>query len=102
MSTAQVCESDISIASTEAVLAPNLCHRVEELWFDDGTLVLHAGTSTFRVYRALLAKISPVFHDMLAFPQPVDGEKIDGCPVVRLPDNDSDLKCFLQALFDYT
>ncbi|KAJ7793712.1 hypothetical protein B0H14DRAFT_3889153 [Mycena olivaceomarginata] len=38
---------------------------------------------------AFLAARSPVFRDMLAFPQPPDSELIDGCPVVlhALPDN---------------
>ncbi|KAJ7452259.1 hypothetical protein FB451DRAFT_1050917 [Mycena latifolia] len=75
--------------------------RVEDLWFHDGTLVLAAGRSSFRVYGGLLAKQSPVFQDMLAFPQPADAEVIDGCPVVHLEDNEDDLRCFLKALFDY-
>jgi hypothetical protein len=75
--------------------------RIEELWFKDGTLVLAAEGSLFRVYGGLLAKRSPVFHDMLQIPQPEDAELFDGCPVVHLPDNKCDLRCFLNALFDY-
>ncbi|KAJ7671713.1 hypothetical protein B0H17DRAFT_1085005, partial [Mycena rosella] len=75
--------------------------RDDELWFTDGTLVLSAGRSSFRVYGGLLAKRSPVFHDMLQFPQPDDAEVVDGCPVVHLQDNEADLRCFLNALFDH-
>ncbi|KAJ7757344.1 hypothetical protein DFH07DRAFT_884988 [Mycena maculata] len=77
------------------------CHRVDELWFADGTLVLAAEKSLFRVYGGLLAKRSAVFQDMLEFSQPEDAEAIDGCPVVHLADSDEDLKYFLRALFDY-
>ncbi|KAJ7034077.1 hypothetical protein C8F04DRAFT_1351749 [Mycena alexandri] len=75
---------------------------VEKLWFSDGTLVLVAGTSMFRVYGGLLLpKHSPVFDHMLESPQPSDTELIDGCPVVHLADNHNDLKSFLLALIDY-
>ncbi|KAJ6480496.1 hypothetical protein C8R47DRAFT_1218697 [Mycena vitilis] len=75
--------------------------RVEDLWFHDGTLVLVAGSSLFRVYRGQLAKRSSVFHDMLELPQPATAETIDGCPVVRLWDDERDLCYFLNAIFDY-
>jgi len=71
------------------------------LWFKDGTLVLRAGALSFRVYGGFLADRSPVFHDMLGFPQPEYAPTVDGCPVVQLSDTESDLRCFLKALFDY-
>ncbi|KAJ7062512.1 hypothetical protein C8F01DRAFT_1251334 [Mycena amicta] len=75
--------------------------RVEELWFNDGTLVIKAENLLFRVYGGLLAKVSPIFEAMLAIPQPKDMEQIDGCPVVELPDAAHDTYPFLKALFDY-
>ncbi|KAJ7671245.1 hypothetical protein DFH06DRAFT_1082678 [Mycena polygramma] len=79
--------------------------RVEELWFSDGSLVIQAQTSLFRVSGAVLAARSDVFKDMLSLPQPATGsadveEKIEGCPVVRLPDAAVDVKRFLKAIFD--
>ncbi|KAJ7186039.1 hypothetical protein C8R46DRAFT_937682 [Mycena filopes] len=74
---------------------------VEGLWFNDGTLVLQAGTAAFRVYGGFLAERSPVFHDMLQFPQPEGGHRIEGCPVVELSDDKHDLEYFLRALFDH-
>ncbi|KAJ7133802.1 hypothetical protein C8R46DRAFT_923496 [Mycena filopes] len=74
---------------------------VEGLWFNDGTLVLQAGAAAFRVYAGLLAERSPVFHDMLQFPQPEGGSLIEGCPVVELSDDKRDLECFPRALFDH-
>ncbi|KAJ7232026.1 hypothetical protein B0H12DRAFT_203163 [Mycena haematopus] len=74
--------------------------RVEELWFSDGSLVVQAEQSCFRVFRTTLAARSSVFNDMLAFRQPPDTETIDGCPVVRLPDSAKDVTCFFRAIFD--
>ncbi|KAJ7729772.1 hypothetical protein B0H16DRAFT_1586304 [Mycena metata] len=79
---------------------PNSPKRVEELWFEDGNIVLQAGDSQYRVYRGVLAARSPVFRDMLAFPQPPDSELVDGCPLVRLPDCDIEVTFFLKTLFD--
>ncbi|KAJ7764718.1 hypothetical protein B0H16DRAFT_1717950 [Mycena metata] len=76
-------------------------HRVEKLWFRDGTLVLTADNVLFRVYGGLLAQESLIFEDMLRIPQPPDAETVEGCPVVHLPDNGRDVEYFLKALFDY-
>ncbi|KAJ6577802.1 hypothetical protein B0H19DRAFT_985414 [Mycena capillaripes] len=74
--------------------------RVEDLWFSDGSLVIQAEQSLYRVYRAVLGARSTVFNDMQSFPQPEDGETIEGCPVVKLPDAAADVTCFLRAIFD--
>ncbi|KAJ7257166.1 hypothetical protein B0H12DRAFT_1015546 [Mycena haematopus] len=75
--------------------------RVPALWFPDGNLVLSAGSVLFRVFKGILAARSPVFADMLAFPQPEDAETLDGCPVLRLDDSAADTMYFLKAIFDY-
>lgn len=75
-------------------------HRIPELWFEDGNLIVQAGHRVFRVYRGVLAARSPVFHDMLSFPQPSDSELLEGCPVVRLHDDSAEVLIFLKAIFD--
>ncbi|KAK7050721.1 BTB domain-containing protein [Favolaschia claudopus] len=75
--------------------------KIESLWFADGTLVLQAENTIFRVYPGLLATASPVFKDMLAFPQPHDGPKYEGCPLVQLHDSASDVAHFLKAIIFY-
>ncbi|KAJ7610501.1 hypothetical protein FB45DRAFT_761262 [Roridomyces roridus] len=78
------------------------CEVAQSLWFNDGTLIVHAGTSLFRVYGGLLAERSPIFHDMLQIPQPPGGgETFAGCPIVHLSDDPHHLKCFFLALFDH-
>ncbi|KAJ6567043.1 hypothetical protein B0H19DRAFT_717201 [Mycena capillaripes] len=73
---------------------------VQELWFEDGNIVIEAGKSQYRVYQAFLAARSSVFQDMFAFPQPPDSELFEGCPLVRLPDPDVEVTPFLKAIFD--
>ncbi|KAJ7490872.1 hypothetical protein FB451DRAFT_1124434 [Mycena latifolia] len=83
----------------EVNTAPSRLQRDPELWFEDGNLVLQAENSQFRVYRGILAARSPVFHSMLSFPQPPDSELVDGCPLVHLPDAESEVAEFLSAIF---
>ncbi|KAJ7061520.1 hypothetical protein C8F01DRAFT_1369051 [Mycena amicta] len=74
--------------------------RIEDLWFDDGDLVLQAGQAQYRVYRVLLGMHSPVFRDMLGFPQPADYERVEDQPLVHLPDLEAEVTPFLKALFE--
>ncbi|KAJ6623706.1 hypothetical protein B0H10DRAFT_1873027 [Mycena sp. CBHHK59/15] len=74
--------------------------RVQELWFNDGNLVVQAENHLYRVTKGILAARSPIFSDMLSFPQPPDSDLVDGCPAVRLPDSAGDVTVFLKAIFD--
>ncbi|KAF9465095.1 hypothetical protein BDZ94DRAFT_1214956 [Collybia nuda] len=69
-------------------------------WYEDGNLVLEAGNTRFRISKGVLAAQSPVFQEMLSFPQPPDEEAFDGCPVVRLYDSPDDVGYFLKAIYD--
>ena len=71
------------------------------VWYDDGNIVLIAGSTAFKLYKGILASVSPVFKDMFAFPQnPTDCEIYDGCPVFHMPDIAQDLRPLLKALHD--
>ncbi len=84
--------------------------RHDELWFDDGDLVLIAGGIEFRVYKEPLLVHSPILRDMLL----ADGEgsATDGAhishendnkqpvlAILRLSDSPEDLEHFLQGFF---
>ena len=58
--------------------------RCAELWFPDGSIIMRAEDTLFKVYKGTLMQQSELFHDLLTLPQPVDDETIDGCPVVWL------------------
>ncbi|KAH9019982.1 hypothetical protein EDB85DRAFT_2153370 [Lactarius pseudohatsudake] len=79
-----------------------------DLWFSDGSVVLQAESTLFRVHKSQLARRSVVFSDMFTLPQPVvttshatfAEESHEGCPVVRLHDSERDVANLLLALYD--
>jgi hypothetical protein len=76
--------------------------KVDDLWFSRDTIVIRAENKMFQVSSSILAARSAVFRDMLAFPQPTgdDTEKVDGSPVVHLPESARDVEVFLRAIYD--
>ncbi len=74
--------------------------RVENLWFDDGSVVIKAQTKLFRVSRGILAAQSAIFADMFRVPQLPGAEQIHGCPVVNMPYQARDVTVFFRAMFD--
>jgi len=74
--------------------------RSPDIWFEDGSIVLQAELTQFRVYRGILSANSPIFRDMFSLPQPNEGELVEGCPVVTLFDSAVDLSHFLRAIHD--
>ncbi|KAJ7121930.1 hypothetical protein C8R46DRAFT_974692 [Mycena filopes] len=74
--------------------------KAENLWFKDCGLVIRAGNVVFGISGEILASKSPIFRDMLRIPQPANGETLEGCPVVSLPDDPVDTTVFLRAIFD--
>ena len=72
-------------------------------WFEDGTIIIHAQSTRFKVYRGMLADKSAVFADMLSLPEPSIAETDDlfyECPVVRLSDSAEDWEHMLEAVFN--
>ncbi|KAM5539308.1 hypothetical protein V8D89_006999 [Ganoderma adspersum] len=76
----------------------NSLKRHAEFWFDDGSVVLVARNTGFRVYRALLAAQSTVFSDMFSSSSPDAEAMLEGCPVVQLSDSPRDVEHFLRVL----
>src|SRR6202034_3632094 len=76
-------DSDASISNST---------RHSEFWFNDGSIVLNADTTLFRVHRTTLSAHSPVFSDMFGIPQPPEQCAIEGCMVVHLPDAAADVE----------
>lgn len=75
--------------------------RCDDLWFVDGTVVLQAEKTLFRVYFGILIKYSSFFESLFTLPQPPDAETYDGCPLVILQgDTAEDVYDFLRAMFD--
>ncbi|KAJ7043731.1 hypothetical protein C8F04DRAFT_1073109 [Mycena alexandri] len=70
-----------------------------DIWYSDGSVVLQAQDTQFRVHWSLLAQNSSFFRDMQALPQPPDQPSVEGCPVVRLHDAVADVKNLLTVLY---
>ena len=90
-------ESSITIPNLNRDNAPS---TADDLWFNDGTIVLRAEDSIFRVYGGFLGTVSSFFHDMLSMPSPEEGNVMfEGCPLIVLDDSANDLTSFLKAIF---
>ncbi|KAJ7633425.1 hypothetical protein DFH06DRAFT_1004367 [Mycena polygramma] len=73
--------------------------RSPDVWFEDGTIILEAECTQFKVFKGILAANSTVFNDMLVVGSiPDTNEMVQGCPVVHVYDTALDLKHFLKAL----
>lgn len=83
-----------------------LPQRDEELWMEDGNLILVTPSVQFRVYRGPLIGQSLVFRDMLSLPQPAEhfASRHPSCadciPCITIPLSDSpeDLRHFLRVM----
>ncbi|KAL4244374.1 hypothetical protein ABKN59_010543 [Abortiporus biennis] len=75
-----------------------LPQRCEELWFEDGSVVIQAENTLFRVHSGVLAAQSEVFRDMFSLPPPADAETYDGCAFVRVSDSAEDMKHLLMVM----
>lgn len=69
-----------------------------DVWYLDGSAILLAENTLFRVYSGLLAQYSTVFRDMFQIPQPDLQEQYDGLPLIELYDSAVDLRRFLIAM----
>ena len=94
----------MSVAKAEANEDESIL-RHPDLWFSDGSIVLKAESTIFRVHISQLARRSLFFRDLFSLPQPasdpvgLDGT-FDGYPLLVLHDSAEDLCNLLKALYD--
>ncbi|KDQ56618.1 hypothetical protein JAAARDRAFT_131820 [Jaapia argillacea MUCL 33604] len=74
--------------------------RRSDIWYEDGSVILVAEATGFKVYKGVLAANSEVFRDMFDLSVPSTGGSVDGCPIVLLSDDALDVKHLLNALLD--
>jgi hypothetical protein len=87
---------------------PQSLTKHADLWFCDGSVILQAESTLFRVHKSQLSRRSIVFSDMFALAQPpimtthatLADENYEGCPVVKLHDSAEDVANLLLALYD--
>ena len=93
-------ENDVGTPGQSDDSGASTLERHPDLWLDDGSIVLQAETTLFRVHRTTLSTHSTVFSDMFGIPQPPDQDAIEGCTVIQLPDTREDTEFLLRALYD--
>jgi hypothetical protein len=96
--------ADSQVAKTEANQDEGVS-RHPDLWFSDGSVVLKAEGTLFRVHISQLVRRSLFFRDLFSLPQPgKDAVELDGtfggCPLLVLHDSAEDLSNLLKALYD--
>jgi len=97
----RISEPDESHASSLHGGSSQQVTRSTDYWFDDGSIVLQAEWTQFRVHRSTLALYSSVFRDMFELPQPDNGEPmVDGCVLVHLPDSMDEITEMLASLYN--
>ncbi|KAJ7650001.1 hypothetical protein FB45DRAFT_997174 [Roridomyces roridus] len=74
--------------------------RSSEIWHSDGSVVLQAGCTQFRVHWSVLSLHSSFFRDLQGLPQPPDEPQVEGCPLIQLSDSSEDLETVLKSLYD--
>ncbi|KAJ6593500.1 hypothetical protein B0H19DRAFT_1365572 [Mycena capillaripes] len=72
-----------------------------DIWYDDGSIVLQAQNTQFRVHWSILSQHSSFFREIRGLPQPPSNQpSVDGCPVVELQDDVTDVEHLLKILYD--
>jgi len=86
-----------------SLVTPTTLARSQDVWYDDGNVVIQAENTAFKVFRGILASNSAVFADMFSVPQPtsVTGPDVyDSCPLIQIYDTPEDARHFLKAIHD--
>lgn len=74
--------------------------RHQDLWFEDGSIVIAGSDISFRLHRGVLARHSGVFKDTFQIPQGEQSLTVDGCPAVQLHDPGEHLILLFTILYD--
>lgn len=72
----------------------------EDMWFEDGNIILVCESIGFRVYKGILSSQSEVFRDMFSIGNPSEDDTFNGCAIVHLSDSAHDFLYFLKTFHD--
>ncbi|KDQ49704.1 hypothetical protein JAAARDRAFT_143080 [Jaapia argillacea MUCL 33604] len=78
--------------------------RSDDLWYEDGSVVLQAGMRLFRVHTSILSRHSEVLKTTFSLPQAPEPatEIYEGCPLVEVIDAAIDWEHYLKAIYDWS
>ena len=72
----------------------------DDLWFEDGNVIIVAENVWYKLHRGILAKHSGVFRDMFQVADSSAGDSVQGCPTVSVTDDAQHMTLFLLLLYD--
>jgi len=72
-----------------------------KIWYSDGSVVIQAENTQFRVHASVLSQHSTMFNDMFGLAKPSDETRVEGCPLVTVTDTATDWAHVLTTLYDY-
>ena len=94
---------EIPVYDMPSLVTPTTLIRSQDVWYDDGNVVVQAENIVFKVFRGILASNSTVFADMLSVPQPINmtgPDMYDSCPLIQIYGTPEDARHFLKAIHD--
>lgn len=105
LQTLSITDPDQQVHTAPASVAPSSrigVQKCNQLWFEDGSIILQAETTQFRVYRAVLQAQSRLLHSEFSLENVNlrSGEEVEGCPLVHLSESSVDVEHFLKVLHD--
>ena len=95
--------TEIPAYDMPSLVTPTTLIRSQDVWYDDGNVVIQTENTVFKVFRGILASNSAVFADMFSVPQPTNAtvpDAYDSCPLIQMYDTPEDAKHFLKAIHD--
>lgn len=84
---------------TKKVFGIENIKRSQNLWFHDGSIILQAQKTQFRVHRSVLCNYSKVFQDMFTVPQQEVSAVVDGAPLIHVIDKAIDWENVLGVIY---
>ena len=94
----------MSSESLQSQLNQGLLVKHPEFWFSDGSLILCAQSTLFRVHISQLCRKSVFFRDLFSLPQPSPSDanerQLEGCPVLDLHDSSEDVANLVRVIYD--
>ncbi|KAG2106581.1 uncharacterized protein F5147DRAFT_700486 [Suillus discolor] len=80
--------------------SPSPPPHLNDLWYDDGSVVLKAGDDFFCVHGSILSQKSSVFATILLQSQTENTGTHEGCPMVALGDDAEELRQLLLTIYE--
>lgn len=92
-------ESDESAPSQKRRREDTELKRDQQVWLEDGNIVLLCESTMFRVHRSILAAHCEALQDMFAvYVPPKDEKTYEGCPLIVMHDKPVDMRRFLKTI----